>query len=116
MRTIKELYTLKGKVYLRLESSQAYHHFARAAAAEGFRLPRGEDDILALNADWSFSHPGFVGHAAFYHAKPAAGVPLLRVDYTRWIAGADDYLYTGSGKGGDPDVWAGAYQSDLDRV
>ena len=98
MRTIKELYTLKGKVYLRLGNTQAYHHFEKAAEAEGFKLPTGEDDILALNSDWSFSHPGFVGHIAFYNSKTVGDIPLIRIDYTRWIAGSDDYLYDGNGK------------------
>ena len=98
MRTIKELYTLKGKVYLWLGSTQAYHHFVQTATEEGFKLPIGEDDILALNSDWSFSHPGFIGHMAFHNASSVPGQKLIRVDYNKWISGADDYLYHGDRK------------------
>lgn len=98
MRTIKELYTLKGKVYLWLGSSGTFRQFAVTAMEEGFSLPRGEDDILALNDDWSFCHPGFVGHIAFHNASSVSGQKLIRVDYNKWIAGADDYLYHGDRK------------------
>ena len=98
MRTIKELYTLKGKVYLWIGSSGAFHQFAITAKEEGFLLPRGEDDVLALNDDWSFCHPGFVGHMAFHNASSASGQKLIRADYNRWISGAEDYLYHGDGK------------------
>ena len=98
MRTIKELYSLKGKVYLWLGSSQAYDYFIKTATEEGFKLPKGEDDILALDDDWSFCHPGFVGHMAFHNASSVSGQKLIRVDYNKWISGAEDYLYHGDGK------------------
>lgn len=98
MRTIKELYTINGKVYLWIGNTGAYNHFVQAAKEEGFRLLEGEDDIFSLNADWSFSHPGFVGHMAFHNTNRVSGKELIRVDYTKWISGAGDYLYYGDDK------------------
>ena len=98
MRTIKELYTLEGKVYLRLGSPGAFRHFVIIAKEEGFSLPVGYDDVLILCDDWSFCHPGFIGHMAFHNASSVSGQKLIRVDYNRWISGADDYLYHKSGK------------------
>ena len=98
MRTIKELYSLEGKVYLWLDSTVAFEQFIASAKDEGFSLPIGEDDILVLNEDWSFSHTGFVGHLAFHNAASVSGKKLIRVDYNKWISGAEDYLYHGDGK------------------
>ena len=91
MRTIKELYSLAKKVYLYLGSTGAYNDFKNTAAQEGFKLPEGQDDVLALQDDWSFCHTGFVGHFAFHSSKAAKGI--IRVNYAKWITGADDYLY-----------------------
>ena len=98
MRTIKELYSLEGKVYLRIGSMGAFKQFAVTARDEGFSLPIGEDDILVMNEDWSFCHPGFIGHMAFHNAATVSGKKLIRVDYNKWISGAEDYLYHGDGK------------------
>lgn len=91
MRTIKELYSLGKKVYLYLGSTGAYNDFKNTAASEGFKLPEGQDDVLALQNDWTFCHAGFVGHMAFHN--PTATKGIIRVDYTKWITGAVDYLY-----------------------
>ena len=69
MRTITELYSLEGRVYLFFSSSQTYKHFAETARKEGFALPTGEDDVLALNPDFSFCHTGWAGHLLFYKEK-----------------------------------------------
>ena len=98
MRTVKELYSLEGKVYLWLGSTGSFEQFIVSAKDEGFSLPIGEDDILVLNEDWSFCHPGFVGHMAFHNAASVSGKELIRVDYNKWISGAEDYLYHGDGK------------------
>ena len=98
MRTIKELYSLKGKVYLWLGNSHVYDHFIKTAAEEGFKHPKDEDDILVMNEDWSFCHPGFIGHMAFHNAATLSEKKLIRVDYNKWISGAEDYLYHGDGK------------------
>ena len=94
MRTITELYTLKGCVYVRFCSDAAYEHFKKLAKEEGFTIPAGDDDILALDPGFKFCHPGWAGHMFFYHGdkKP------IRIDYFKWIIGADDYIYHGDGK------------------
>ena len=94
MRTIKELYSLGQKVYLYLGSTGTYNDFARLAKKEGFKLPEGQDDILALQDDWSFCHPGFIGHMAFYHSISAR---IIKIDYSKWISGANDFHYCGGG-------------------
>ena len=91
MRTIKELYSLGKKVYLYLGSARTYNDFKSVASLEGFRLPDGQDDVLALQNDWSFCHTGFIGHMAFHNPTAAKGI--VRVDYSKWISGAEDFLY-----------------------
>lgn len=98
MRTITELYSLKGRVYLRVGSHAAYEHFRKTAIAEGFTLPDGYDDIIALHADFSFAHPGWAGHMLFHNPKACYGDKLIRVDYTKWISGARDYIYHEDGQ------------------
>ena len=98
MRTITELYSLEGRVYLFFNSSQTYKHFAETARKEGFALPAGEDDVLALHSDFSFCHTGWTGHLLFHNPASCNGENLVRVDYTKWISGADDFIYRGNGK------------------
>ena len=98
MRTLKELYSLEGKIYLWLGSTGAFEHFIASAKDEGFSLPIVKDDVLVLNENWSFCHPGFVGHMAFHNAAYVSGKKLIRVDYNKWISDAEDYLYHGDGK------------------
>ena len=93
MRTITELYSLTGKVYLYIGNEQAFNHFSKKAIEEGFNLPIGEDDILALNQDFSFSHTGWAGHMLFHNPDSYVDGKLIRVDYAKWISGADDYAY-----------------------
>jgi len=89
MRTLTQLYSLEGKVYLFINSEQAYEVFTKKATEEGFTLPKVTDDILALNPDFSFSHPGLVGHMKFHNDKHG----LIRIDFIKWIGGANNYLY-----------------------
>ncbi len=93
MRTLTELYTLGGRIYLFVRA-KSYEHFAVTAKEEGFRLPTGTNDIFALQPDFSFCHTGWAGHMAFHCAdKPENGNHLKRIDYVKWISGAEDYLY-----------------------
>ena len=95
MRTITELYSLKGRVYLRVGSIATYEHFRKTATGEGFSLPDGYDDIFAFHSDYKFVHPGFAGHMLFHNPKACYGDNLIRVDYTKWISGAKSYIYHG---------------------
>lgn len=98
MRTITELYSLKGRVYLRFGSNAAFEHFRKTAEGEGFTLPIGNDDILALHADFSFVHPGWAGHMLFHNPNACYGDKLVRVEYQKWISGAEDYICRGDGQ------------------
>ena len=98
MRTITELYSLKGRVYLWFGSIAAHNHFRKLAEEEGFHLPGGDDDILALHPAFEFWRTGWVGHMLFHNPKSCKREKLIRVDYTKWITGADDYLYHSDGK------------------
>ena len=93
MRTLTELYTLKGRVYLFVRG-KSNEHFANTAKNEGFQMPIGSDDIFALHDDFSFCHTGYLGHMFFYssHECDGLGNHFYRVDYVKWIMGANDYL------------------------
>ena len=98
MRTITQLYSLKGRVYLRFGNAAAFAHFSKTASAEGFALPIGADDILALRPDFSFAHPGWAGHTLFRNPNACSGGRLIRVDYVKWISGAKNYIWCGDGR------------------
>ena len=98
MRTITELYSLKGRVYLWFNSTAAFDHFRKTADEEGFVLPCGHDDVLALHTDFEFVHPGWAGHMLFHNPEACYRDKLVRVDYTKWISGARDYIYHGDGR------------------
>ena len=98
MRTITELYSLKGRVYLWFSGTSAYEHFRKTATGESYSLPVGDDDVLALHPDFQFAHTGWAGHVLFHNPKACHGDKLVRVDYTKWISGANDYIYHGDGK------------------
>ena len=100
MRTITELYSLEGHVYLFFSSSQTYKHFYETARKEGFALPAGEDDVLALHPDFSFCHTGWAGHLLFHNLVSFDEEKLVRVDYSKWISGSDNYIYHGDRKQG----------------
>jgi len=90
MRTLTELYSLKGRVYLYFETKQSFDHFTEEAKKEHFKLPVGYDDILAIQSDFSFCHPGWAGHMLFHN--PSSTVDMInRVDYIKWISGSFDY-------------------------
>ena len=57
MRTISELYSIEGRIYLFINSSQAYKHFSETAGKEGFTLPEGEDDVLHFTLIFRFATP-----------------------------------------------------------
>jgi len=98
MRKITELYSLKGRVYLWFNSPAAFDHFVKTADAEGFTLPRGRDDVLALHPNFEFVHTGFAGHMLFHNPEACYGDKLVRVDFTKWISGARDFIYHGDGR------------------
>ena len=92
MRTLTELYTIGGRIYLFVRA-KSYDHFAAVAKNEGFRLPKSTDDIFSLQPDFSFCHTGWAGHMAFHANGSSENNSIKRIDYVKWISGAEDYLY-----------------------
>ena len=98
MRTITDLYTLKGRIYVWFGTISAHDHFRKKAKEEGFTIKGGDDDILALHPGFEFWHTGWAGHMLFHNPGGSGAEILIRVDYSKWISGAEDYLYHGDGK------------------
>ena len=96
MRTISSLLIHEGRVYIYLNSPAISQQFRADATREGFTLSgSGESDIYALNHDRTLNSVGFVGHVLFHNTSQnlADGTPVIRVDYEKYIAGADDWHY-----------------------
>ena len=96
MRTISSLLKYEGRVYIYLNSPTIRQRFCEDAVREGFTLSgNGESDIYALNHNKTMNTVGFVGHVLFHNTSQnlADGTPVIRVDYEKYIAGADDYHY-----------------------
>ena len=99
MRTVSNLLSLDGRIYVKLSSENIQRLFLKNAEEEGFTFGDGgkpterkPDSIMALHHDWTISYVGFAGHMAFYHSEISCGKPLIRVDYGKYIAGRDDYI------------------------
>ena len=100
MRTVSNLLNLEGRILVYLGSHNLVNLFLRNAEAEGFTYPDGKkpteregDDILALHKDWTINFLGWAGHMAFRHPDAVLGGPLVRVDYGKYLSGANDYFY-----------------------
>lgn len=99
MRTIKNLLTLEGRVFIYLKSKNICSIFLNNAEEEGFTFGDGVKptqregaDIFALHQDWTLNYVGWAGHMAFHHPDAVIGEPLIRVDYGRYLSGCDDYI------------------------
>ena len=53
---------------------------------------------MALHPGFEFWHTGWAGHMLFHNPGGSGAEILIRVDYSKWISGAEDYLYHGDGK------------------
>lgn len=102
MRTVSNLLNLEGRIFVYLGSHNLVNLFLKNAEAEGFTYPDGKkpteqggDDILAIHRDWTINYLGWAGHMAFRHPDAVIGEPIIRVDYGKYISGADRYLYIG---------------------
>ena len=96
MRTISSLLKHEGRVYIYLNSPVISQQFRADAKREGFTLSgNGESNIYALNHDKTMNSVGFVGHVLFHNTSQslADGTPVIRVDYEKYITGANDYYY-----------------------
>ena len=101
MRNITELSKLPGKVYVYLNDPATTEKFLQAAEAEDFIFGDGAkptshpgNDLYAVGLDHTISHCGFTGHMAFQSAKTVGGQKLIRVDYEKYLAEEEDYLFS----------------------
>lgn len=99
MRTIGNLLSLEGRVYVYLPSATVSKLFLKNAQEEGFTfgdgvkpIQRHPSDIFALNRDRTIHYVGFIGHMAFHHSQTVSGEPLLRVDYGKYLSGCSDFI------------------------
>lgn len=100
MRTISSLLSLEGRVYVYLKNTDTSSLFLKNAEKEGITfcdgaLPteRHDSDIFALNRDRTINYVGWIGHMAFMYSKHLAGEQLVRVDYERFAAGDEDFVF-----------------------
>ena len=82
--------------YIYCRSKNIAKRFLKDAEAEGFTFGDGivptqkdPDDIFALYDDFTISYIGFAGHMLFHN--PGAG-KVVRIDYGKYIAEAEDYV------------------------
>ena len=97
MRTIKELIGKEEKVYILLRTKAIRYRFMSDAALEGITYGDGvpatdreADDIMALRPDGTICFLGWAGHMCYHHSKDTA----IRIDYEKYINGAEDYVIT----------------------
>ncbi len=103
MRTVSNLLSLDGKIFVFLRSGNICERFLKEAEAEGFTFGDGElptqrerSDIYALHQDWTISYVGWAGHLAFHHPEISSAEPLVRVDYGKYLSGREDYVLENS--------------------
>ncbi len=103
-RTLTALTKLDGRVYIYCADRKTRQQFIEDAEHEQFHYgnsvllrERNPDSIMALNKDQTVNFIGFVGTMAFHHAdhfnSGKDAVPLIRVDYRKYIAGCQDFIY-----------------------
>ena len=101
MRTIANLLNLDGRVYVYVPSKNIRRLFLKNAQEEGFMFGDGVkptrrrafDDIYALNKDFTLNFVGSIGHFAFHHPQVFTNnVGLIRVDYSAYLSGAENYI------------------------
>ena len=95
MRTIRELIGKEEKVYILLRNKPIRYRFMADAAMEGITYGDGipvtdreVEDIMALQSDGTVCFLGWAGHMCYQHSEGS----VLRIDYERYISGAEDYL------------------------
>lgn len=94
MRTIRQLINSKKKVYIFLKNKAIQARFMSNAEHEGITFgdmvkptERQADDIMALNADGTICFLGWAGRMCYHYGGDAA----IRINYEKYIDGADDY-------------------------
>ena len=95
MRTIRELVGKEEKVYILLRNKPICYRFMADAAMEGITYGDGTpatdrevEDIMALTPDGTICFLGWAGRMCYRLRKEHT----LRIDYEKFITGAEDYL------------------------
>lgn len=95
MRTIRQLINSEKKVYIFLKNKAIQARFMSDAEREGITFgdkakptERQADDIMALNSDGTICFLGWAGRMCYRYVGDTA----IRIDYEKYIDGADDYL------------------------
>ena len=95
MRTIKSLASNEKKVYIYLRNTAIQLRFMSDAEREGITYgdgtkptERSVDDIMALRPDGTICFLGWAGRVCYHYVKNTS----IRVDYEKYIDGADDYI------------------------
>ena len=99
MRTITNLLSLDGRVYVFLAGDALTKRFLQDAEAEGFTFSDGAKpaerksaDIYAVNPDLTINYVNFVGHMIFACVDNVGGEALIRIDYGKYISGREDFV------------------------
>lgn len=99
MRTVSNLLSLDGRVYVYLASPNLSALFFKNAENEGFTFGNGKRptesqpaDLFAINADWTINYVGWAGHMAFHHSRAVVDKPLILVDYGKYLSGCENYI------------------------
>jgi len=87
------------RVYVKFDDAETKQKFIANATDEGFTYGDGTpinkrepDDIMAINEDKTINFVGTNGHMAFAADAKVNGLCLVRIDYKRFISGAENYL------------------------
>ena len=99
MRTVAELICPGGHIYVWLRGKSLAMRFLRDADTEGFTFGDGvkptqreTSDLFALKPDWTICYVGMWGRMGFYQADTISDEPIVRVDYGKYLSGAEDYV------------------------
>lgn len=100
-RTITELSKMNGRVYVYLANVAIGEKFLQQAEDEGFNFADGAKptercyaEIMAVNGNKTINFVGANGRIAFGSgAKTVGGEQLIRVDFEKYAAGAENYEY-----------------------
>jgi hypothetical protein len=101
MRTITELSQKNGKIYVYLANVAIGEKFMQLAEDEGFTFCDGVKptercyaEIMAVNGNKTINFVGANGRIAFGSGvKKIGNNDLIRVDFQKYITGAENYEY-----------------------
>ena len=100
-RTIKNLVNDNEKAYVYLANAEIGNRFMSQAEAEGFVFGDGAKptersyaEVMCVNGDYTINFVGAYGRIAFgAGASQIGSTKLKRIDFEKYISGAEDYGY-----------------------